>query len=327
MPPSPWPHGARAAISFTMDNLGEAQAVRTGAHPSTQPIGQDPSVHTTLPRMLALLDKYHTTTRRRRGPGSEPESADLPPSPLSGPIKATYFAESWSLSVYPAAVADLRRRGHEVAWHGYQHEVWHALDADEERANFARSWDALATANAAAEKEEKGAGDVSVSVSSSSIRYEGFRPPGGDINGARTFALCRERGVRYVSPLGRLGVDAATGVVVLPFEWETVDAFWYMDKFAGLRAEHGRSGDELVAAGRPEEAFRRYLLDKFEGVKREGGYISILFHPFLQTSEKRFRVLEEVLGRLAGDEELWVAPCNEVAAWVAEHAEAFGFKS
>lgn len=312
--PSPWPHGARAAISFTMDNLGEAQAVRTGAHPASQPIGQDPSVHTTLPRMLGLLDKYHTT-RKPKGAaangGSESKS-----EPESGPIKATYFAESWSLPVYPAAVADLRRRGHEVAWHGYQHEVWHALDADQERANFARSWGALAAATR----------DATAEGSATSVRYEGFRPPGGDVNGARTLALCRERGVRYVSPLGRFGVDAETGVVVLPFEWETVDAFWYMDKFAGIRAEHGRA-EAALSPGAAEGAFRRYLLDKFEEVKREGGYVSILFHPFLQTSEERFRVLEEVLETLSGDEELWVAPCNEVAAWVTEHAEAFGFKT
>lgn len=318
--PSPWPHGARAAISFTMDNLGEAQAVRTGAHPASQPIGQDPSVHTTLPRMLGLLDKYHTTRKSKGAAVSDDSESSSKPEPETGPIKATYFAESWSLPVYPAAVADLRRRGHEVAWHGYQHEVWHALDADQERANFARSWDALA----AAAEGSGSSGSSSSSSSTTSVRYEGFRPPGGDINGARTLALCRERGVRYVSPLGRFGVDAETGVVVLPFEWETVDAFWYMDKFAGVRAEHGRA--EALPPGTAEGEFRRYLLDKFEEVKREGGYISILFHPFLQTSEERFRVLEEVLEKISGDEELWVAPCNEVAAWVTEHAEAFGFK-
>lgn len=289
MPPAgpsrPWPRGARAAISFTMDNLGEAQAVRTGAHPASQPVGQDPSVLTTLPRMLDLLDTSGRGT------------------------KATYFAESWSLPVYPAAAAELRRRGHEIAWHGYQHEAWRALGpaaagAGAERAVFARSWE-VARARG--------------------LAYEGFRPPGGETNGRRTLALCREHGVRYVSPAGRgtraaAGVDAETGVAVLPFEWETVDAFWYMDKFAGLRAERGRPAE---APG--PEAFRGYLLAKFEDLKRDGGYISILFHPFLQTSEERFKVLEEVLERISSDEEIWVAPCNEVATWVTEHAEAFAF--
>lgn len=285
--PPRWPNGARAALSFTMDNLGEAQAVRTKTHPREQPIGTDPSVHTTLPRILDLLDS-------------------------SGGIKATYFAESWSLPVYPAAAAELRRRGHELAWHGYQHETWRALSTeDAERAVFARSWDVLLLAS--------GAGHVT------SGGYEGFRPPGGETNGARTLALCREYGVRYVSPLGHhVGIDADTGVVVLPFEWETVDAFWYMDtpKFVEIRRRlHGREQEDEVPG---PEAFRRHLLARLEALKQDGGYVAILFHPFLQTSDERFAVLEEVLDKISSDEDIWVAPCNEVASWVTEHAEAFG---
>ncbi|KAF3771363.1 hypothetical protein M406DRAFT_244706 [Cryphonectria parasitica EP155] len=276
-----WPHGAKAALSFTMDNLGEAQDVRTGAHPSSQPIGQSPAVLTTLPRMLDLLDK--------------------PAAAGHAPVKATYFAESWSLPVYPAAVAELQLRGHEVAWHGYQHEVWKVLSGADEEDSFARSFEA---------------------AGKHGVVYEGFRPPGGDINGARTFDLLRRYGVRYVSPLGRFGVDAKSGVVVLPFEWETVDAFWYMDKFAAVRKAHGVQEDE---AGPTQ--FRDYLYKKIEDVKREGGYISILFHPFLQTSQGKFKVLEEVLERISNDGDLWLAPCNEVARWVAEHADQFALET
>lgn len=275
MPPSPWPPGARAAVSFTMDNLGEAQAARTGAHPPSAPVGQDPAVLAALPRILALLDHARGT-------------------------RATYFAESWSLPVYPGAVADLARRGHEVAWHGYQHEVWRGLGEEEERDNFARS---LAAAKVYG------------------VAYEGFRPPGGDVNGDRTYGLLREHGFKYVSPLGTFGIDAASGIVVLPFEWETVDAFWYMDKFSGVRSEHG-----VQEAPLGPEDFKGYLLSRLEQVKRDGGYMSILFHPFLQTSEEKFRVLEEVLQHISSDEEIWVAPCNEVAKWVKEHADSFGFK-
>lgn len=311
-----WPHGAKAAVSFTMDNLGEAQDVRTGTWPAARPHGTHPAVLDTLPRILALLDGQK--------------------------IKGTYFAEAWSLPVYPQAVALLRARGHEVAWHGYQHEVWHALsEADEQRA-FAASF-ALAEAQG--------------------VTYQGFRPPGGDINGARTLALFRQYGIQYVSPLGTFGIikqqhdpvecergsgddnvdengnfnvennhhngTAAGGqqaqgqqrmVVVLPFEWETVDAFWYMDKFAAVRKKHGVQEEPLGPA-----AFKAYLFAKLDEVKTEGGYISVLFHPFLTTSQDRFDVLHDVLERLRGDPDIWVAPCNEVAKWVSEHADQFGF--
>lgn len=299
LPPSRWPNGAKAAISFTMDNLGEAQDVRVGSWPADQPHGTHPAVLTTLPRILDLLDG---------GSGSgEKENNN------KNKIRATYFAESWSLPVYPGAIATLRGRGHEVAWHGFQHEVWHALSEEDEQANFEKSF--------AAAREH-------------GVRYEGFRPPGGEINGARTLGLFKKYGVKYVSPLGEFGIVSSSsssspsnsgdgdeeGVVVLPFEWETVDAFWYMDKFVGTRKKHG-----VREEARGPQDFKAYLFKKFDEVVKDGGYVSILFHPFLTTSEEKFAVLEDVLQRLRGDSDIWVAPCNEVARWVSEHAEQFNF--
>lgn len=269
---SRWPNAAKAAVSFTMDNLGEAQDVNKGVWPADAPIGQHHSVREKLPRMLDMLDEHG--------------------------VRATYFAESWSLDVYADAVAELRRRGHEVAWHGYQHEPWPGMSADEEELNFRRSFEAAAKAG---------------------VTYEGFRPPGGTVNEG-TYARLRERGVRYASPLGRLGVE--DGVVVLPFEWRGVDAFYYMEKFDKIREAHGERKDVL-----PPSAFRDFLLAKIQDVVDTGGYLSILFHPFLQTSEEKFAVMNEVLGRIGGDPDIWCAPCNQVSRWVTEHASVFESES
>lgn len=265
----PWPHPFKAAVSFTMDNLGEAQDVLNNAWP--HPIGTHPSVHTTLPRMLDLLAAHN--------------------------LRASYFAESWSLSVYPAAVRELIARGHEVAWHGYQHEVWGSLSSEEEERNFEKSFAA--------------AGEVGV-------EYRGFRPPGGKIN-ERTGGMLKERGMTYVSPLGEFGIGKE-GVVVLPFEWKAVDAYYYMDtvKFREIRRELG-DGEGVKGV----EEFREYVLAKIEEAKRSGGYLSVLFHPFLQTSEEKFRVMEDVLKSIAEDREIWCAPCKEVAEWVLEHKANF----
>jgi peptidoglycan/xylan/chitin deacetylase (PgdA/CDA1 family) len=264
-----WPNGAKAAISFTMDNLGEAQDVNRGLWPADQPIGQHRSVKETLPRMLDMLDKHG--------------------------IKATYFAESWSLHVYPDAARELLRRGHEVAWHGFQHETWHQLSKEEEELNFEKSFAA--------------AGELGV-------EYKGFRPPGGKIN-ERTYELCRKHGIEYTSPLGHLGIER--GVVVLPFEWKGVDALYYMDKFSGIRESHGLPKETL-----PPEAFEEFLLSKLDEMKRTGGYTSILFHPFLQTDDDKFQVLDHVLGRLASEKDsIWLAPCCEVSSWVSAHPHWF----
>ncbi|KAK3935975.1 hypothetical protein QBC46DRAFT_297107 [Diplogelasinospora grovesii] len=287
-----WPNGARATISFTMDNLGEAQDVNRGVW--TAPIGTHPAVTNQLPRMLDLLSRYS--------------------------LKATYFVEAWSLSVYPSVIKDLISRGHEVAWHGYQHEPWMSLSSSAEVTNFERSFSAA---------REQG------------VRYSGFRPPGGSTtkypehntpsSTAQSFALLRRHGIRYVSPLEtetvKLGIHLQSGskqpggdegIVVLPFEWRAVDAFYYMDKFSSIRKDHGEQEGVLS----PDD-FRTFLLKQIEQTKENNGYMSILFHPFLQTSEDKFAVLGEVLQRLSADEDIWCAPCNEVAEWVAEHSDLF----
>ena len=59
-------------------------------------------------------------------------------------VRATYFAESWSLRPYADVVRqDILARGHELSWHGYQHEPWAALSAADEELNFRRSWEAM----------------------------------------------------------------------------------------------------------------------------------------------------------------------------------------
>ncbi|KAK3385354.1 hypothetical protein B0H63DRAFT_472774 [Podospora didyma] len=268
----PWPGAAKAAVSITMDNLGEAQDVLNGTWGS-RPIGTHPAVRDQLPRMLDLLARHN--------------------------IHATYFTESWSLAVYPDAIADWQRRGHEVAWHGYQHEVWHKLSAEEEEENFAKSF--------AAAKEH-------------GIAYKGFRPPGGTVHEGRTHALLSQHGVKYLSPLGDFGIGPE-GIVVLPFEWRAVDAFYYMDKFAGIRKSHGESEAVLSPAD-----FRAFLMARIDEVVRAGGYMSILFHPFLTTDDDKMVVMEDVLGRVAADPAIWCAPCDQVAEWVAGHSRNFGRK-
>lgn len=265
---SRWPNGAKAAISFTMDNLGEAQDVNKGVWPADQPIGNHFSVRENLPRMLDMLDKHG--------------------------IKATYFAESWSLDVYPQVIKELQTRGHEVAWHGFQHEVWSSLSQADEELNFKKSW---------------------ARASEAGIQYKGFRPPGGSIND-RTYGLFQQYGIKYVSPLDK-GASKVRGVTVLPFDWREVDAFYYMEKFASIRKNYGEPEAPL-----PPTAFRDHLLSEMKSLVEAGGYMSILFHPFLQTSEQKFAVLEEVLEYLSKHKEIWCAPCEQVEEWLANHPES-----
>ena len=284
-----WPNGARAAVSFTMDNLGEAQDVNRGVWPAGRPIGTDASMREQLPRMLDLLGRHG--------------------------VRATYFAEAWSLGPYAdVARRGILARGHELAWHGYQHEPWTALSAADEELNFRRSWEAMA--------EFAGDDGTGGDVGDAGFQYKGFRPPGGSVNGERTYDLLRKHGVRYISPLGK-EVRVERGVTVLPFDWRGVDAFYYMEgeKFAQIRRAYGEPDPEAVLG---PSRFRDFLEEDLRAVVREGGYRSVLFHPFLQTSEEKLAVLEGFLSRLAGNPNIWCAPCDEVAQWVQGHPEWFG---
>ena len=55
----------------------------------------------------------------------------------------------------------------------------------------------------------------------------------------------------------------------------------------GEGEEHGEQRGVLE----PRD-FERFLMEKIDETVRDGGYLSILFHPFLQMSEEKFGVLE-----------------------------------
>lgn len=154
---SRWPNGARAAIAFTLDNMGEAADLDRNLWPSPSPIGSHYSVTKVLPQFIAILAKYS--------------------------VPATYFIESWNLNVYPEAIREIAAAGLEVSWHAWRHEAWGKLNDEEaERANFDRSFGEEGLKGFI--ERSKGDGDVIQP-------YRGFRPPGGIIHGERTLGLCR----------------------------------------------------------------------------------------------------------------------------------------
>jgi peptidoglycan/xylan/chitin deacetylase (PgdA/CDA1 family) len=112
-----WPYGARAAVSVTFDNLGEAAEIELGLRDPQAPRGGHYSVTTALPIVL-----------------SELQDADL---------RATFFVEGVNADIYPDALRKIDAAGHELAYHAWCHEDWSTLDADVELANLDRGLAAL----------------------------------------------------------------------------------------------------------------------------------------------------------------------------------------
>jgi peptidoglycan/xylan/chitin deacetylase (PgdA/CDA1 family) len=249
------PHGPTRAIVLTFDNLGEASALQRGTWDPRTPLGSDPSVTRALPWLLDALDH-------------------------SG-LRATFFVEAINCELNPEALRAISARGHELGVHGWEHEVWGELDAESERDLLQRCTRAFASLGLGA---------------------RGFRPPGGELT-ARTPALLRELGFEWCSPAGggegaasvagsglaagvdasdlAAGVDAsdlaasvdAGGLAVVPFEWELVDAYHLMERFADLRERHGDSRTPLSAAA----AGARMA----GALRRTAGLRTVIMHPFL----------------------------------------------
>ncbi len=114
---SRWPEGARAAVSLTFDNLGEAAEVELGLRGAEEPRGGHWSVVSALPVVLAEL-----------------AGAGLP---------ATFFVEGVNAEIYPDALAQIAAAGHEVGYHAWCHEDWGGLSASEEAENLDRGLAAL----------------------------------------------------------------------------------------------------------------------------------------------------------------------------------------
>jgi peptidoglycan/xylan/chitin deacetylase (PgdA/CDA1 family) len=168
-------------------------------------------------------------------------------------LRATFFVEGLNAELYPDALRELDAAGHEVAFHGWRHEPWGGLNATVERELFERGVEAFAALG---------------------LRPLGFRPPGGELTPA-TIALLREFGFTYCSPEGS-EVSEREGIAILPFRWEHVDAWYYLDGF---------DGPDDPAALR-EAALRAVA---------SGDYATLIFHPFLTDTDERLAVLREVL--------------------------------
>jgi peptidoglycan/xylan/chitin deacetylase (PgdA/CDA1 family) len=108
--PASWPDGARAAVSVTFDNLGEAAEQELGV---PVPIGGHYSVTTALPIVLAEL--------------------------AAAGVPATFFVEGVNAGTYPQALASIAAAGHECAYH----EEWSRLTDAEEDENLRRGLAAM----------------------------------------------------------------------------------------------------------------------------------------------------------------------------------------
>ncbi|MDQ3863039.1 MAG: polysaccharide deacetylase family protein [Actinomycetota bacterium] len=213
-------------------------------------------------------------------------------------LRATFFVEGINAELHPEALLQIANSGHELGYHGWRHEYWPDLRPSEEARLLERGVHKM---------HELG------------VRPRGFRPPGGRLT-ASSPELLENFGFAYCSPAG-VGIGFLGNLVVLPFEWRLVDAYYYLPRFGTLRKSATGSSEPLSPV-----RFREMLSSALQSVVRDGAHLTLLFHPFLEEQEDHFEIMRgalEELGDLAEDSIVWCAPYRDVASWVREHPEAF----
>ena len=214
-------------------------------------------------------------------------------------LRATFFVEGLNAELYPEALLEIANSGHELGYHGWRHEYWPNLSPSDEARLLERGIHKM---------HELG------------VRPRGFRPPGGRLTPSSP-ELLENLGFTHCSPAGR-GIGLLGNVAVLPFEWRLIDAYYYLPRFGGLRETNTGSSEPLSPI-----RFKETLSSALRGVVRDGGHLTLLFHPFLEAQEDRFGIMRRALKELrdlAEDGLVWCAPCRDMVSWVRESPEAFG---
>ncbi len=213
-------------------------------------------------------------------------------------IAATFFVEGLNAEIYPDLLGEIDGRGHEVAFHAWRHEQWADLRATEQAANLEQGLAAFRRLG---------------------LEIGGLRPPGGQLGEGGTSVL-REAGLRYCSPAGA-GAGREGGVALLPFEWRHVDASCVLPPLGSAREQIGGSRDPIEPT-----RFVAWLEAEIGRLAQDGGYMAIVLHPFMLgwLGKEPLAALLDRVAMAAAGEEIWVAPCAEVADHVAAHSDRFG---
>ncbi len=260
------PDAKRGAIALTFDNFGEAFDVQQGKWPADKPLGRHYTAVDVLPRLLDDLNENQ--------------------------VSATFFVEAWNAGVNPGSLRSMVDAGHEVALHGWQHELWFA-QSEEQREEILN-------------KCRAATGEIDITPA-------GFRPPGG-LSTEESNRILKAAGLTYNSPAGE-DVSVTDGVTSLPFRWTDVDALYLEPQLAIVRKELYGSEDLKTLDD------WQVVLDRVIEEARDQKQCRVLiFHPYLMgKSTEQFAVFENFLKRLSAADDVWVATCYEISDWVRQN--------
>ena len=198
-------------------------------------------------------------------------------------VRGTFFLEGRHGVDDPAVVAEVVARGHELGMHGWAHEPWAELSAEDERALAVQATEALAAA----------AGE----------RPVGFRAPGGSRT-ERTASVLADLGYRVDASLGdgMRPAQLAPGLAQVPFVWGGVDGAFY------LRPEPAD----------PAEVREAWLASLRRVAERGGLFLTICHAEITGADLSRLRVLDDVIAAAVADRRVRLLTVGELAEEILE---------
>jgi peptidoglycan-N-acetylglucosamine deacetylase len=267
--PKTWPGGARVAVALSFDSDHETGELREGGNSIGRMSQGEYGARAGVPRILGLLERHG--------------------------VPATFFVPAVAALAHPEEQRRVVAEGHEVAIHGWIHELNSTLPYQAERDLQMRAADTLARV--------AGAPPV------------GIRTPSWDFS-PNTLKITREMGLLYDSslmaddePYELIDEGEPSGVVELPVEWIRDDAVYFaMQRFSGLRPYT------------PPSSVLEIFTAEFDGARAEGGLFLLTMHPHVIGHRSRLPLLDRLIQHIKAEGGAWFGTHAQVARWVKEQA-------
>ncbi|MEP2640948.1 MULTISPECIES: polysaccharide deacetylase family protein [Roseobacteraceae] len=257
--PYAWPDGYRSAACFSVDV--DATAPWLWQHRDG------------LPNTLAAAE--HRSYGMRRGLARMVDMLDRVG------IKGSFFVPGIVARDNPDLLPGLIARGHEIALHGFLHE----LAGDITDAQFS---DALGAS-------------IDVFVAQTGQKPAGFRSPAWEMT-PHMLADLRRNGLWDSSLMGEDVPYQIEGVTEVPVRWDNDDAIFF--KFLG-------AGDK---SPRPDREVGQQWADDAAAQMGHGGLFMLTVHDWISGRASRVDMLERLFQPLVDTPHVWVATCGQIAA-------------
>lgn len=264
--PSSWKDGKHCAVAISFDSDHETNELREGGRDIGAMSWGEYGSRVGVPRILEVLRRHD--------------------------VKASFFVPAVSALLHEDEQRSIVAEGHEVAMHGWIHELCAPLCYEDERDLMLRSADTL----------ERITG----------VRPVGLRTPSLDFS-PNTLRISREMGLFYDSSMASdddcyelLLNGQETGLVEVPVERLRSDSayfLWWRGP-AGLRP-HTPPADVLDI-----------FLREFDAAYEAGGVFQLTLHPHIITPRSRIWILDELLRHARAKGDCWFATHAEIAAFV-----------